>query len=987
MKIKSLITDLQATAIFLLFFLSTTIFYCNNTSAQTDPGTENLKHQWTFDDGFATDIIGTANGTLQGGATISNKALNTSVGGYISFPGNEIEINTYSELTSEVWFKSSSGQNSGHTMLVYFGDADVDGWKGTNYIFTSPSNGGNCRLAISTGNISEPWSAENGVNNPSGAIDDGQLHQLVSVIDDSNLRLYVDGTKVGSTSLTDSNKLSAVSPANAFLCKSGYSGDELWKGYTHKYSIYNKALSDDEVLFLYQQGAESSTSIEVSVSSLSFDEINTTSSFTVTGMKLSNDIAITAPDSVTVEPATLDSNVVNASVNVIYDGSTEIDEKIILSSDDIIAEIPVKAQRNSSCFTPLYNDIPNLIPDPFMNTIVDSWGNTSVVSGSEVWCGSSAVLINGNEHCWPNGGSVATNSINWLPNTTYRFRAKVKTMDGTFTMGVQNANVNGASGDYNILVPFSNGEWIDFDASFTTGSNPGSGVAFFNNCGSASGLTAYIDNWELYAVPGISTSVTTINFDEFTTTTTFTVTGVNLSEPITVTATDGIIPDQTNLNADVSNATVTISCENFSGSTGSITLSSGSISKKITVNTYTNECYTPLYPEKTNLIEDPWLSDLNNFWGWGTKSINTDPLYSYCGVSSGEVSENGSINKDLTGKLKPNTTYRMKAKVYRKNPGNLTYTLDVDSAAYPTQYKLIKTAMDSALAIYNQYFPIDNNIYVYYSAGIPTAQASYYGSIGFGASSTYMWVGTAMHEIDHYLGSGTATEWKNLAVGGKWTGEAGNKVCQEISGTDISSDKTHFWPHGINYRSEIENLGGHAEQLAGLHANARVAKAMIVDDAGLGTNKASVGLGVYGWNAFEEDIYREVTETESWKDIDFTFTTGDSLGTNQGVYFNAGPGYIDNWELYEISSGSTSVSTYEIGEISVYPTYSSGDFNIITPKNNGKIAVYDLYGKPILERKIKHKKEIVSIISTGMYIVRVECENLVRSFRVVKIKK
>lgn len=972
-----------------LIFLLLTIFCCLKTRAQTDPGTENLKHQWTFDDGTATDIVGSANGTLQGGATINSnsKALNTSVGGYMSLPGSEIEINTYSALTTEVWFKSSAGQNSGHQMLIYFGDADVEGWKGTNYFFTSPSNGGNCRLAISTGNISEPWTTENGVNNPSGPIDDGQLHQLVSIIDDAAISLYVNGLKVGSTPLTEFNKLSAVSIANAFLCKSGYSGDELWKGYTHKYSIFNKALSDDEVLFLYQQGAESSTSIEVSVSSLSFDEMNTTSSFTVTGMKLSNDITITAPAGITVDPVTLDSNVVNAILNVTYDGSTEIDGNITLSSDDIITEIPVKAHANTSCFTPLYEDIPNLIPDPFMNTIVDSWGHASVVSGSGVWCGSRCVFISGNEHCWPNGGSVATNSINWIPNTTYRFRANVKTMDGTFTMGVQNANVNGASGDYNILVPFSNGEWIDFDASFTTGSNPGSGVAFFNNCGSASGLTAYIDNWELYAVPGISTSVTTINLDEFTTTSSFMVTGVNLSEPISLTATDGIVLDQTNLDANFSNATITVSCDNLSGSTGSITLSSGSISKKITVYIYTNECFTPLYPDKTNLIGDPWLSDLDNFGGWGTKSINTDPLYSYCGVSSGQVSEYGSINKDLTGKLKPNTTYRVKAKVYRKNPGNLTYTLDVDSAAYPTQYNLIKTAMDSALAIYNKYFPINDDIYVYYNAGIPTAQASYYGSIGFGASSTYMWVGTAMHEIDHYLGSGTANEWKNLVVGGKWTGAAGNKVCQEILGTGISSDKTHFWPHGINYRSEIENLGGHAQQLAGLHANARVAKAMIVDDAGLGTNKATVGVGVNGWDALEEDIYHEVTVTESWQDVDFTFITGDTLGTSQGIYFNAGPGYIDNWELYEISSEPTLVSNTEKDEILIYPTYSSGEFNVFTPKNNGKITVYNLFGKPILEQKIDTNREVVFIKNTGMYILKVECENLFKTFKVIKINK
>ncbi|WP_243348352.1 hypothetical protein [Parabacteroides sp. FAFU027] len=39
------------------------------TLAQTNPGTANLKHQWTFDDGTANDNVGGMNGTLMSGAT------------------------------------------------------------------------------------------------------------------------------------------------------------------------------------------------------------------------------------------------------------------------------------------------------------------------------------------------------------------------------------------------------------------------------------------------------------------------------------------------------------------------------------------------------------------------------------------------------------------------------------------------------------------------------------------------------------------------------------------------------------------------------------------------------------------------------------------------------------------------------------------------------------------------------------------------------
>ena len=68
------------------------------TMAQTDPGTANLTHQWTFDDGTADDNVGTVNGTLMGSANISDGALNTN-GGYVELDGAALAINTYSEMT------------------------------------------------------------------------------------------------------------------------------------------------------------------------------------------------------------------------------------------------------------------------------------------------------------------------------------------------------------------------------------------------------------------------------------------------------------------------------------------------------------------------------------------------------------------------------------------------------------------------------------------------------------------------------------------------------------------------------------------------------------------------------------------------------------------------------------------------------------------------------------------------------------------------
>ncbi len=164
--------------------------------------------------------------------------------------------------------------------------------------------------------------------------------------------------------------------------------------------------------------------------------------------------------------------------------------------------------------------------------------------------------------------------------------------------------------------------------------------------------------------------------------------------------------------------------------------------------------------------------------------------------------------------------------------GNVTYNLAIDKNQYPRQYALIKEAMDSACYYYNRYTPFETNIHVYYNEGIPTAQASYHGSLGFGANERYMFVGTAMHEMAHYFGSGTTTTWQNLMVGGLWQGESGKAVCLELTGSALKGDNNsaaqHYWPTGLNQREEVKS-----EQ--DLINHAKVVKAMLVDDCKLPT--------------------------------------------------------------------------------------------------------------------------------------------------------
>jgi hypothetical protein len=109
-----------------------------------------------------------------------------------------------------------------------------------------------------------------------------------------------------------------------------------------------------------------------------------------------------------------------------------------------------------------------------------------------------------------------------------------------------------------------------------------------------------------------------------------------------------------------------VTYDGSSSVSGNITVTSGTLVKTATVKASTNaSCFTPLYAPSvaTNLVTDPYLNSLSTFGGWGGKTINTDPAYVYCGTRSGHVN-GGSIDQVLTGNLKTNTTYRVKAMVY-----------------------------------------------------------------------------------------------------------------------------------------------------------------------------------------------------------------------------------------------------------------------------------------------------------------------------------
>jgi hypothetical protein len=207
-----------------------------------DPGTANLTHSWTFDDGTANDYVGDANGTLMGGAEIWEGSLFTSYPGqWMEMPADQIAINTYNEVTIAIWFYSVEAANTEYTMLACFGDT-LNGL-GVNYYFFTPARGDDkSRAAISCNVLtSSPWSGESGADGPE--YDDGELHHMVSTLTNDTITLYIDGDLQANTPLDTNNSIAGISSKFAFLAKSNYSGDSTWMGEILEFNIYNRALS------------------------------------------------------------------------------------------------------------------------------------------------------------------------------------------------------------------------------------------------------------------------------------------------------------------------------------------------------------------------------------------------------------------------------------------------------------------------------------------------------------------------------------------------------------------------------------------------------------------------------------------------------------------------------------------------------------------------------------------------------------------------
>ncbi|TCO09876.1 cadherin-like beta sandwich domain-containing protein [Natronoflexus pectinivorans] len=210
---------------------------------------QTLKHSYTFEDGTAADIVGGADGTLHDDAVVENGRLILSGTGYVSLPGEEINVASYESLSVEVFFSQAAGV-SGNSTLFCFGRTNHDpGWPmGVDYLIYQPTRGGDdnfSRFAISTLNTENPWTTEVGANGD--MITDTRTHQVVGVLTETEITLYLDGQFMSTEPLEGNNALSAISNEEVFIGYIVYLNDAKWQGEVYEMNIFDGTLSAEDV--------------------------------------------------------------------------------------------------------------------------------------------------------------------------------------------------------------------------------------------------------------------------------------------------------------------------------------------------------------------------------------------------------------------------------------------------------------------------------------------------------------------------------------------------------------------------------------------------------------------------------------------------------------------------------------------------------------------------------------------------------------------
>lgn len=214
--------------------------------------TDGLVGYWTFNgadmdwSAATAEVLDRSGRGNNGDAVNGLKAIKGVSGQALSFDGADDYVKTSSVIsinttyTTSVWFKYTGG--SGLRTIFHRGDANSCYYE--PYFAVDASS--NLKVKVS-------GCGDSGLIDNSYALAENNWYNAILVVNGNSQTLYINGNQAAIASRTPNNDTDWVAVMGARSVPS----DELFTGLIDEVRVYNRALSADEVLNLYQTGARS----------------------------------------------------------------------------------------------------------------------------------------------------------------------------------------------------------------------------------------------------------------------------------------------------------------------------------------------------------------------------------------------------------------------------------------------------------------------------------------------------------------------------------------------------------------------------------------------------------------------------------------------------------------------------------------------------------------------------------------------------------
>jgi hypothetical protein len=222
------------------------IAFLIDSPVKADVVTDGLVAYWSFDEDTidgdnVADIVGDNDGVLKGGDLVNGKingAIELDGNSGVEVPGTDaLDFNGAEELTAAAWFYPDSDDPVGNQAAAgccgsIVAQRDANGWA-LRYDGRNP--GQEIEFIVCPN-----WQGDAGFG--AAKVEPKEWHYITGVVDENTMRIYLDGE------LISEQPFAGPITSNGSETDIGIASDGSFIGIIDEVAIYNRALSDEEVM-------------------------------------------------------------------------------------------------------------------------------------------------------------------------------------------------------------------------------------------------------------------------------------------------------------------------------------------------------------------------------------------------------------------------------------------------------------------------------------------------------------------------------------------------------------------------------------------------------------------------------------------------------------------------------------------------------------------------------------------------------------------